>query len=752
MRRFFVATLAVTMAAAGCAQPDVQPPGDAITTSPAGTTTIPAPPPSVNVAFLLASSQDEMQVRFPVFWGTNRMPDVRMTKTGDVFSATVPFPRGALIQYEYSVPTLDYEHREQYEPGVAPLRHLLVADGLVLDDVPYAFDAAAVPLPARVYGNVTDATTGKPVLEPWLAIDGILVSAMNGEFEAEVRDRAIRVTVFTLDGSFQPQSRLVSPGRADFQLQPAAPAQVTIRLQAEPPQHHQVRVYGSAAQFGLIQTYLNRYLHETYRSVSSDLILDLYDGQWVDYLYTVGNAALSYEHHNGEPVVRSLVARNGLVVNDVAGLFTQPGATTLRVQTPAYTDPNEVVGIQYLDPRLVHMHPAGDHEWVLEVSGRNIEGQRYRYFRGWSGVGDEAMLERLVQGTAVTDTVTAWKTQRAALPTPAVPTPSIQNKFRIMPFLPDWWSTQHALSLEKGLDHFAAEGLPGFLPAQVWGYERFEPTVKIRIDRPMTLYTPQFEMARIVRSAHAKGLDVVVTPQLVLPEGYGPGHQFPAAWWPGYMAEIERFNLHMARSAEAADVDGLEVVGKSPFFGMPAEIVDDYDALMEATVAKVRALYSGDLFAQYDEFQAGLDWWRQTDAIMQLNYNLGLDGNATQAQIDAKVESVFENRYKPQVDAAGKPLIIKLGVHSVDGAAGGREVPEADGPASERNRQYPLDNEEQRMIYEAYYKAATKRTWVKAVYPFVHGFVVGPEARDVVLDGKPADALTAAWANAIGPT
>ncbi|MBI2077736.1 MAG: hypothetical protein HYT80_05100, partial [Euryarchaeota archaeon] len=245
------------------------------------------------------------------------------------------------------------------------------------------------------------------------------------------------------------------------------------------------------------------------------------------------------------------------------------------------------------------------------------------------------------------------------------------------------------------------------------------------------------------------GLVVAVTPQLVMPDGNWPGHVFPADWWPGYLDQIERFNGHMARSAAAAGVDELEVVGKSPYFTPPADYVDDYDAKMESIVDAVRALFPGRVFAQYDEYLAGADWWRKADAIMQLSYNPGLDGNATQAQIDARIEEIFETKYRAQYEAAGKPLIIKLAAHAVDGAMGGREVPEADGAASERNHRYPLDVEEQRMIYEAYYEAATKRTWVDSVFPFVHGYTVGPDLRDVDIHGKPADALTSAWAKAM---
>jgi glycosyl hydrolase family 113 len=741
MRRLFVCALAFSFLLSGCSQRE-----DRRVPFPTTVIDVDSVPVKFNFA---AGGVPGVTLRFPVFWGTYRGGGVVMRHEGDHFTATVDLPLGGILQYEYGVETYDYDHRELVRAGEPPLRHVLVEPGLVLEDEAYVFGPGTVDRPAHVYGNVTDASTGEPVLEPLIVADGLLTGAMNGAYDVAVRDRSLRVTVYTLDGSYKPQTRWVQPGEADFALEPAPPAHVTFRVDAHPPEHHRVRVYGSTEQFGLIQTAQNRFLQENYLTVGDTWSLELHEGQWVDYLYTVGNTAYSYENHDGTPVIRSFVAKDGFVVDDHVGDFLQDHTVTFRVHTPSFTDPHEVIGFRQ-DPRTFDMHPVGDHDWVLEASGEVLEGRPYRYYRTWTGIGDEATIGRTVHGDAIDDTVEAWKFLTQPIPTEDFSVPPIANKFRLMPFIPDWWSGQHAHYQADLTDHFAVEGLHGFLPAQVWGYETLEPTTRIVRDRPITLYTPQYEMKRIVDLAHAQGLEVAVTPQLGLPDGYGPGHPFPAAWWPQYLAELERFNLHMARSAEAAGVDYLEVIGKSPFFDAPADVWAQNNAAMAAMFPKVRALYSGNLLATYNEFESGADWWKNADYIMQLNYPVGLDGNATQDQIDAKVRDLFETKYKPQVEAAGRSLVIKIGVHSVDGAAGGREVPESDGPVTENNAKYPLDAEEQRMIYEAYYKAASRYPWVHAFFPFVHGYVDGPQTRDVDVRGKPADALTSSWARAMG--
>ena len=55
--------------------------------------------------------------------------------------------------------------------------------------------------------------------------------------------------------------------------------------------------------------------------VDGALALDLYQGQWVDYLYSVGNTVLSHERQEGRWVIRGFEASDGLVVRDTLGAF-----------------------------------------------------------------------------------------------------------------------------------------------------------------------------------------------------------------------------------------------------------------------------------------------------------------------------------------------------------------------------------------------------------------------------------------------
>ena len=72
------------------------------------------------------------------------------------------------------------------------------------------------------------------------------------------------------------------------------------------------------------------------------------------------------------------------------------------------------------------------------------------------------------------------------------------------------------------------------------------------------------------------------------------------------------------------------------------------------------------------------------------------------------------------------------------------------GPGTNQNHNYPLDLGEQAMIYRAFYDATNSRGWVFGFYLFGYGFTDAPLAVDVTLNGKPAEALSSAWAQATG--
>lgn len=782
MRRAIV--LLALLILSGCTAPQGEPVPSTAPTMPSPTAPGPSPPPSATpspssatppppepapatptppaaattttVTFELeAPGHEEMELRFPVFWGPTRGQSLRMTREGDTFRASAQLPPGALIRYEYSDPALDYEHREQFARGQGVNRHLVVTPQATIRDSPYAFDNVDTARTVSLAGRVTDAATGAPVPEAFVVADGIMVGTIDGYYEVPVRDRAFDVTVFTADGSYRALTRRVDAGIADFALDAAPKVRVRVEANATTPPHHALRMFTTAAQVTPQYFFNNALTAEVHTTLpNGTLDLELREGQWVDYLYTVGNTVHSYEQRDGAWVIRGFAAKDGLVVRDDIGSFLREGTVWFNVTVPAYTGQDDVVRIARLDPRILAMHPAGDHRWTLAASGGDIQGAKYRYAKTWAGAGDELTLERVVLGFHQEDVVTEWKLQDAPSTwTSAEAVPEVKNPYRVVVTLPDWYSHAHALALPAWLRNISEQGYHGVVLNSVWGYAPLEPEPRIARSGPtFALHMPAAEVWRATRLAHDAGLVVEMEQQLVGAEALlSSERQLDETWWRAWLVQIERFNLQTARVAQEAGLDSVVLVAAQPGMSYPASFTAEYNAGMTRVIAQMREVYDGEIVAPYDEFRQGpLDYWRSADRITQVTYDLRMPADASQAQVDAWVANLLDTRYKPQSDAAGLKTTIKFGVQSTRGALAGATVPEAQGPATEQNEQVlPLGHEDQLKAYSAFFRAANDRPWLAEMNVWVYGPTDAPQTRDVDVRGKPAGALAAGWARAI---
>lgn len=728
-------------------------------TAPAPTPTTPAPPtpdpvevPALaNVTFRVRATAERLELRFPVLWGPQAPPRA-MQREGDAFVVTVALPVGALVRYGYGDPFLDYEHREQLRAGEEAYRAIVVSGDRVVEDEAYPFGPEGVPREAVLEGRVTDRASGEPPVEVWIAADGVLTSTVDGYYRLDVREGPMDVTVFTLDGSYHAVTTPAEPGRLDVQLDRAAPARVRFEAVGVAPPGHKVRLYSTAAQTGSMRRIGNMITTETYVTLGEGAIdLDLHEGQWIDYLYSVGSPSLSYERGASGWEIRGVAATDGLVVRDVLGPFLGDTTTWFNVTVPAFTEPNDTVRLMGLDPRILAMHKLDDTRWTLAVSGEDVVGRSYRYARTWSAPGVEAGPER-VATRQNDDRVEAWRYQRAPTAPSAAPTvPPIQHAFHVAVTLPDWYGHEHAFAMKPWLEDIRARGFHAVTLNEVWGVTSVDPWPRLERSGPgFSLYLPAYDARRAAGMAHEVGLRVELDQQLGT-SGLTGERMFNETWWRALLVELERMNVENARLAQAADIDAMAVIAAHPAMLYPAGFAAEYDAGMERIVARMRDVYDGELMATYDEFRQGpLDFWRSADRIGQVTYDLAAPANATQSQMDAWVAQLFASRYEPQARAAGVPLTIKLGVQSTDGAASGRIVPEAVGPATPNHEeQASVDVEEQRMIYESFFKAANASPWIGELNVWVYGPVAAPLTRDVDVRSKPAADLAAAWARAI---
>ncbi len=695
---------------------------------------------------------------FPVFWNDQRMEAVRMQKEGDRFTAIVRLPKDSLVRYRYQHPEKSYDDREQYMQNFEVNRMVHVTGAMEVSDRIYSWGPQTVPLPSRIFGTVRDASTGAPIIDAVIVADGIITYATgDGSYELNVRPGLKSIVVQLLDGSYKTQSiNTDKEGELNFSLQKAASAKVTLKIQGNSlPQYNKARVYTSAEQTGARFLVGNIFHTAVFQTVDNTLLLNLYDGQHVDYLYTTGNPDIGYENKGGTQVVRSFVAKDGLVITDRLESFTNEETIVLNVRVPAYTNPAEAIGIGTLHPTLLLMHPKGNNEWTLTLSARRgtFAGRKYRYYKGYDGAGNESTLERTLSLTPATDVVTSWVHQKAAIAHQQYPLPAIKNRFEMFAFQADFYGSNMAVAMDRQLDNMREKGYHGIVLSQIWTYPRLEPSPRISRHELTTLYTPGYELIKLTKMAHDRGIKVSLFSQIVGAEiGLSQQKIYDSNWWSAWFLEQERFNMYNARIAEAAGMDYVFVGNRQPGLDMSEAYWSVYNAKMIEMIAKMRTVYKGKIIVRIDGTERQkLDYWKAGDILSHLAWDrLNVSRNPTQGEVDAAVANLLDTQYRPLQQAANKPFFIDgLAYFSIDDAANGAMVPESDGAYTDVNHNYPLNVEAQRMIHEAYYKAFNDRPWIAGVNLFGYGFTDSPEAREPDIRGKTAEDLASSWAKAI---
>lgn len=472
-------------------------------------------------------------------------------------------------------------------------------------------------------GRIRDNVTEAPILDAVIVADGIITFPTgDGLYELNIRPGKHQAIVYLLDGSYRTQSKIIQvdqQSELNFELEKAKPAKVKIKIEASPPPFHRVRVYTSAEQTGMRFLYQNRFLTEDYKELDKEIELNLYEDQPVDYLYTVGNPAVSFENKKGEHVIRNFIAKDGLVVEDKLGSFLHDNSKTLTVKVPEYTDPNDVIGLKDIHLTILFMHNKGNNEWVLSLGGELGTDSEYRYFKTFSGQGDEKTQKRKLGSKR--DMVESWKFQAKEREQVSVSVPSVKNKFDIFIYPFDYYSPGMVMQMEPLINRISNKGFRGIVLSQIWGYESLDPPKTSR-HKPSTLYISLFELKRLSKLAHDKGLKVSLFPQLVGAEsllGESNEKTFDQKWWEAWLKEMENFNMYNARTAEAAGIESLIFQSRQPGMNLPQEYKKTYSQRQKEIIAKMREAFHGKIIAPADWEEEGkeIDYWKYADIVSQ---------------------------------------------------------------------------------------------------------------------------------------
>jgi len=240
-----------------------------------------------------------------------------------------------MIRYVYDRGWDDWaewkKKRERFNEEIEILyRYLFVTPttSLVEDTIARWNDIANTPVTGVISGNVTDGTTNEPIMDATVSIGGVHITTnYDGSFTLkDVPVGSQRVTVLTTLGDYKYASKVVqvNPGETSivtFHLVKAKKVKVQFDVVTpeNTPPGSVVKLMGSVFQMGSYHGPSANYGFNAWSStrfVSMEKVsennftttLELYEGTYVQYMYTLGNEMVSNERtSDGRRVLRTFI-------------------------------------------------------------------------------------------------------------------------------------------------------------------------------------------------------------------------------------------------------------------------------------------------------------------------------------------------------------------------------------------------------------------------------------------------------------
>lgn len=401
------------------------------------------------------------------FYDWEELQRIPMTANGDgAWSASAELEEATLIRYVYDRGWTDWAEwrttRERFNQEVEILyRYLFVEPtaSSVEDTVARWNDIDNAPPTGTITGSVTDSATGEPIMDATVSIGGVH-TATNYDGSFTLRDLPVgsqRVTVMTTLGDYRYASKVVQVYQGEtstltFDLVAAKKVRVTFDVVApeDTPSGSVVKLVGSVFQMGSYHGPFPNYGFTAWpssRYVSMDRVsgdtytatLELYEGTYVRYMYTLGLPTLSNEWtSDGGRVLRSfIVGGSDELRRDVIVTWRPPDwvAVTFNLTVPPNTPTGERVGMS-LGP-IVSMDRVSDHNWVFTLFAFPGSEFQYRYVHGWrwseAFEPDDSNALRTItvpdEDTIINDRVERWRWYPRAFE--PLPGDSIRVTFRV---------------------------------------------------------------------------------------------------------------------------------------------------------------------------------------------------------------------------------------------------------------------------------------------------------------------------------
>lgn len=704
------------------------------------------------------------------FFTDQELKRVTMTKEGETkWTASTPLTPGALIRYHYDRGDFSKIERFNEDTQIA-FRYLLVSSSNtdVEDTVAMWEDIPNTPQIGTITGTVTGE--GVPLIDATVSVSGFHAATKHdGSFVIEdVPVGKQRVTVTTTLGDYKPASEeitLTADGKSvDFDLDSAEKVTVTFNVTppSGTPSGSVVKLIGNIYQLGSVYWHSNNLVTQPLRYVhlsNNRATLDLYEGTYVEYLYTLGNTVYSNEKDsNGNNVIRSFIlGSSDLTRSDTIGTWKPSGyiGTTFNLTTPPNTTPSEPILISVkatanFGAAELPMDRIRNNTWTFTYYTNSRGTLCYRYFHGLDVGGAERFepdslstyrqIEIDIDKTQY-DSVERWRwfpegsypPSYSFTPVSVIPrTPFIKSIF-----FNDWWDPDFLTLFESTIDHFDDIYNEWINIAYVWNWKKITPKPMLENRATMALE----DLRRFVSLAKSKGKKIWLN---IITSDYSNTYWGPhdSEWFAEWYEAMREFYLYHAKISQELGIDAIDLHRVNIFSFTSPEIKDELDNYMKNIIAEMRTEYRGYISAV--GAVGDYTFYRDLDFIGLLIWtDLGVSSEASVREIKNAIDVFLEFDAKPNYyDPYNIPVVIaQFHCPSIDDGAN-RSVYESYIPTHEEdNRSKILDLIEQARVFEAVFQSIATRTWIKGFMPFGYPYIDYPESKDEKIRGKPAETV-----------
>ncbi len=665
------------------------------------------------------------------------------------------------------------------------------------------------------YNGPTGRISGKITAEDGAPLPGILVSAGGAQTLSDASGSYLleglppgthNLVAYAPDGAYHPyqQGAVVAAGSttpASLGLRRARFVKVTFLLTVPKDTFPAIpiRLAGSLAQLGntfgdLAGGISASVARMPVLSPQPDgryrLTLDLPEGAYITYKYTLGDGLWNAEHDStGAYVLRELIvpgAETQVVDQVISWRSGKSAPITFEVTVPASTPPGDTVFLQ-LNPAYgwtepVPMWKIGENRWMYVLfSPLDMVGAiGYRYCRnGLCGSADDARTSgpsargRAVHTSVlpenVVDEVAAWAWFSGEPEKPiTLPNVAIRNRgagfiagVELQPiYHPSW----NAL-LPSSFGDIRGMNASWVFLTPTWTFTRNNLPVLEPVAGQDPLWSETLEM---IAQAQAQELKIALFPIPRFPGGAAAWWQegardFP--WWVVWFERYRAFLLHHAELAARQNVSALVVGGDWLQPAMPrgaltdgsgSGVPEDAPERWRNLLQEVRSRYSGALLWALPYPQGVQNPPPFLDAVDQVyvlwSAPLAAQAGANETDMAAEAGRLFDAELLPLQQQLGKPFLLALAYPSARGAAAGclagrggcldldaLSRPNADLP------EVALDLEEQVRAYSAIFLAANERDWISGIVSRGYYPAAGLVDKSTSVHGKPARGVLWYW-------